>query len=111
DCGSQSHLSDHCAWQQISRSMTARSTAAVKGTLATSLLHLSDQKLAMRVGRSRSCRFCCESPEFGGGNFSPIRRSERRAAIFMASVALARSVTSLSSGDEVPHMFTRTSRL
>src|SRR5262249_40822505 len=60
---------------------------------------------------SESCRFCCKSPKLSGDNFPAIRRSERRAAIFMASVALARSVTSLSSGDEVPHMFTRTSRL
>src|SRR5262245_19056266 len=35
------------------------STAAVKGTLATSLLHLSYQTLAMRVGTSESCHPFC----------------------------------------------------
>src|SRR5262249_4361362 len=57
------------------------------------------------------CRYCCKSPKLSGDNFPAIRRSERRAAIFIASVALARSLTSLSSGDEVPHIFTRKSRL
>src|SRR5215510_8942597 len=61
--------------------------------------------------KSALCRYCCKSPKLSGDNFPAIRRSDRRAAIFIASVALARSLTSLSSGDEVPHMFTRTSRL
>src|SRR5262245_54240274 len=57
------------------------------------------------------CRYCCKSPKLSGDNFPAIRRSDRRAAIFIASVALAKSLTSLSSGDEVPHIFTRKSRL
>src|SRR5262245_13184851 len=65
----------------------------------------------LRLLRSGFGRFCCKSPKLSGDNLPAIRRSERRAAIFIASVALARSLTSLSSGDEVPHMFTRTSRL
>src|SRR5262249_44020618 len=60
---------------------------------------------------SAAGRYCCKSPKLHGDNFPAIRRSDRRAAIFIASVALARSLTSLSSGDEVPHIFTRTSRL
>src|SRR5262245_31498634 len=87
------------------------STAVVSGILALGPLHLNDQTLSERVGTSRSCRFCCKSPQLSGDNFLAIRRSDRRAAIFIASVALARSLTSLSSGDEVPYMFTRTSRL
>src|SRR5262249_28571150 len=87
------------------------STAVVSGILALGPLHLNDQTLSERAGPSRSCRFCCKSPQLSGDNFLAIRRSDRRAAIFIASVALARSLTSLSSGDEVPHMFTRTSRL
>src|SRR5262249_42874964 len=46
-----------------------------------------------------------------GDNFPAKRRSDRRPAIFVASVALARSPASLSSGDEVPHIITRKSRL
>src|SRR5262245_24507652 len=55
--------------------------------------------------------FCCKSPKLSGDNFPAIRRSNPRAPIFVASAALARSLTSLSSGDEVPHIFTRKSRL
>src|SRR5262245_18312904 len=61
--------------------------------------------------RSQKFRYCCKSPKLSGDNFPAIRRSDRRAAIFIASAALARSLTSLSSGDEVPHIFTRKSRL
>src|SRR5215467_13426437 len=65
----------------------------------------------LHVLTSAHGRYCCKSPKLHGDNFPAIRRSDRRAAIFIASVALARSLTSLSSGDEVPHIFTRTSRL
>src|SRR5262245_3166779 len=56
-------------------------------------------------------RYCCKSPKLGGDNFPAIRRSNRRAPIFVASAALARSLTSLSSGDDVPHICTREPRL
>src|SRR2546425_9339069 len=39
------------------------------------------------------------------------RRSDRRPPICVASITLPRSPVSLSSGDEVPHIFTRKSRL
>src|SRR5215470_13346826 len=58
--------------------------------------------------RSDECRFCCKSPKLRGDNFPAIRRSNRRAPIFVASAALARSLTSLSSGHEVPpHLYTK----
>src|SRR5262245_21643324 len=56
-------------------------------------------------------RYCCKSTKLGGDNFPAVMRSDRRAAIFVDSTALARSLTRLSSGDEVPHIFTRKSRV
>src|SRR5260370_4998406 len=46
-----------------------------------------------------------------GDNFPAKRRSDRRRPIGVASITLPRSPVSLSSGDEVPHIFTRKSRL
>src|SRR3984893_13901030 len=57
------------------------------------------------------CRYCCKSPKLPGDNFPAIRRSDRRPPICVASITLPRSPVSLSSGDEVPHIFTRKSRL
>src|SRR5260370_31693697 len=60
---------------------------------------------------SAMCRYCCKSPKLPGDNFPAIRRSDRRPPICVASITLPRSPVSLSSGDEVPHIFTRKSRL
>src|SRR5262245_51365105 len=60
--------------------------------------------------RSEKCRFCCKSPKLPGDNFPVVRRFDRRPPIYVVSVALPRSPVSLSSGDEVPHIFTRKSR-
>jgi len=57
------------------------------------------------------CRYCCKSPKLPGGNFPATRRSHQRAPILVASVTLPRSPVSFSSSDEVPHIFTRKSRL
>ena len=57
------------------------------------------------------CRYCCKSPKLLGDNFLAIRRSDPRPPIFTVSITLPRSPVSLSSGDEVPHIFTRKSRL
>ena len=54
---------------------------------------------------------CCKSPKLPGDNFPAVRRSEQRTPIRVASITLPRSPVSLSSGDEVPHIFTRKSRL
>src|SRR5262249_7441757 len=67
--------------------------------------------IRLKSAKAAVCRYCCKSPKLGGDNFPTIRRSNRRAPIFVASAALARSLTSLSSGHEVPHIFTRKSRL
>jgi hypothetical protein len=56
-------------------------------------------------------RYCCKSPKLLGDNFLAIRRSDLRPPIFTVSITLPRSPVSLSSGDEVPHIFTRKSRL
>jgi hypothetical protein len=60
---------------------------------------------------SVKCRYCCKSPKLPGDNFPAVRRSDRRPPIYVVSIALPRSPVSLSSGDEVPHIFTRKSRL
>src|SRR5260370_17621598 len=60
---------------------------------------------------SVSGRFCCKSPKLSGDNFPAARQSDPRSSIDIASITLARSPVSLSSGDEVPHIFTRNSRV
>src|SRR6516165_10765516 len=57
------------------------------------------------------CRYCCKSRKLPGDNFPAESRYVRRPPIFVASVPLPRSPVSLWSGDEVPHIFTRKSRL
>src|SRR5215472_7347413 len=61
--------------------------------------------------RTEKCRYCCKSPKLPSDNFPAVRRSDRRAPIYVVSITLPRSPVSLSSGDEVPHIFTRKSRL
>src|SRR5215813_5123549 len=56
-------------------------------------------------------RLCCKSPKLPGDKFPAVRRSDRRPPICVVSITLPRSPVSLSSGDEVPHIFTRKSRL
>src|SRR6266540_3832860 len=60
---------------------------------------------------TEKCRYCCKSPKLPGDNFPAVRRSDRRPPIYVVSITLPRSPVSLSSGDEVPHIFTRKSRL
>jgi hypothetical protein len=64
-----------------------------------------------RLRRSALCRLCCKSPKLPGDKFPATRRTNRRPAICVASIALPKSPVSSSSGDEVPHIFTRKSRL
>src|ERR1700737_1212584 len=55
-------------------------------------------------------RYCCKSPKLPGANFLAVKKSDRRTPIDVASITLPRS-PSLSSGNEVPHIFTRKSRV
>jgi hypothetical protein len=64
-----------------------------------------------RLGRSAWCRLCCKSPKLPGDKFPAIRRTNRRPPICVVSITLPKSPVSSSSGDEVPHIFTRKSRL
>jgi hypothetical protein len=57
------------------------------------------------------CRYCCKSPKLPGDNFPATRRTDRRPAICVLSIVLPKSPVNSSSGDEVPHIFTRKSRL
>src|SRR3974390_940048 len=54
-------------------------------------------------------QYCCKSPKSPGANFSAVKKIHRRPLIRVPSIALPRSPVSLSSGDEVPHIFTRKS--
>src|SRR3984893_9233993 len=55
-------------------------------------------------------RCSSKSPKLPGANFSAARQFDPRSSIDIASITLARSHVSLSSGDEVPHILTRNSR-
>src|SRR5215510_8292151 len=56
-------------------------------------------------------RYCCKSPKLPGDKFLATRQTNRRPPIYVGSITLPRSPVSLSSGDEVPRIFTRKSRL
>src|ERR1700738_4453439 len=58
-----------------------------------------------------ACRYCCKSPKCPGANFLAVKKSDRRPPIDVAPITLPRSPASLSSGNEVPHIFTRKSRV
>src|SRR5215475_11988893 len=51
-------------------------------------------------------RYCCKSQKLVGDDFPAAGRFNRRPPICVASIGLPRSLASLSSGDEVPHIFT-----
>jgi hypothetical protein len=57
------------------------------------------------------CQYCCKSPKLPGANFLAVKKSDRRPPIDVAPITLPRSPASLSSGNEVPHIFTRKSRV
>src|ERR1700737_2595285 len=58
-----------------------------------------------------SCRYCCKSPKLPAANFSAVKKSDRQPPVDVSSITLPRSPASLSLGDEVPHIFTRKSRV
>src|SRR5262249_2111393 len=67
--------------------------------------------IAVCEAMSEKCRYCCKSPKLPGSNFSCSKKSNRPPLIRMPSIELSRSSAGLSTGDEVPHIFTRKSRL
>ena len=52
-----------------------------------------------------------QKSQIAGANFLAVKKSDRRPPVDVASITLPRSPASLSSGDEVPHIFTRKSRV
>jgi hypothetical protein len=88
-CGKAART-DLCGGREVTRVPTAKAVFA-----------------AMR--ESGIGRYSCKGPKWPGANFPAVRQSDRR--FDMASITLPRSPVSLSSGDEVPHIFTRKSRL
>jgi hypothetical protein len=67
--------------------------------------------LGVKTRMPPECSHCCKSPKLPGANFSAVEKSDRRPPLDVASITLPRSPASLSSGDEVPHIFTRKSRV
>src|ERR1700730_5217441 len=57
------------------------------------------------------CRYCCKSPKLPAANFSAVKKSDRRPPVDVTSITFPRSPASFPSGDEVPHIFTRKSRV
>src|SRR5262245_4095889 len=72
---------------------------------------LSNDRIFAAVHESAYGRYCCKSPKLPGAKFSRCKKSDRLPPICVASITLPRSPVSLSSGDEVPHIFTQKSRL
>src|SRR5215831_5582827 len=105
------------------RSMSASTTRPVQHSapLLLSIFARPHQNGLIRCWRADSLGLClaldpgitpcCKSPKLPGDNSPAIRRSDRRPPICVVSITLPRSLVSLSSGDEVPHIFTRKSRL
>jgi hypothetical protein len=67
--------------------------------------------IKLRSVSAALCRYCCKSPKLPGPKFLAVKRSDLRPPINVAPITLPRSPASLSSGNEVPHIFTRKSRL
>jgi hypothetical protein len=67
--------------------------------------------IPVEIGSPDSCRYCCKSPKLPGPKFLAVKKSYLRPPIDVAPITLPRSPASLSSGDEVPHIFTRKSRV
>jgi hypothetical protein len=72
---------------------------------------LNKQTPTGEVQYDAMCRYCCKSPKLPGANFLAVKKSDRRPSIDMAPITLPSSPASLSSSDEVPHIFTRKSRV
>src|SRR5580700_2044227 len=72
---------------------------------------LSNDGIFAALHESGYGRYCCKSPKLPGANFLAVKNSDRRPPVDVASITLPRSPASLSSGDEVPHIFTRKSRV
>src|ERR1700738_139799 len=50
-------------------------------------------------------------PNCPAANFSAVKKSDRRPPVDVTSITFPRSPASFPSGDEVPHIFTRKSRV
>ena len=79
-----------------------RAASKVRGQSGRSLPDVPQQLRADIVAKS---------PKLPDANISAVKKSDRRLPVDVASTTLPRSPASLSSGDEVPHIFTRNSRV
>src|ERR1700732_2169816 len=82
-------------------------------TVGENGLSISARRLTLlcALHESGSGRYCCKSPKLPAANFSAVKKSDQRPPVDVASITLPRPPASLSSGDEVPHIFTRKSRV
>ena len=111
--------STRCARRQLHRWIFSRSMSALghprprpaKTRANARPLRPESGQTADRLGMSGLCRLCCKSPKLPGDKILAIRRTNRRPPIYAASVTLPSSPARSSSGNEVPHIFTRKSRL
>ena len=56
-------------------------------------------------------RLCCKSRKLQGHEFFAKTRNGKQSPICLDAIALSKLPVSLTSGDEVPHIFTRKPRL
>jgi hypothetical protein len=69
------------------------------------------RKPARQTTLTAQGRYCCKGRKSWGKKFSAKGRRARRPSICVLSIALLRSPMSLPSGNEVPRIFARKSRL
>src|SRR5215831_18142333 len=94
------------------RDATLRPLPLIHATPLRFMLAASHLTVHIRTEECPLCEgLCCKSPKLPGDKFPARRRTNRRPAICVGSIALPRSPVNSSSGDEVPHIFTRKSRL
>jgi hypothetical protein len=74
-------------------------------------LRVKNSPATSRQVRQLYLRLCCKTRKLPGDTFPAKSRSDRRPSIGAVSIALPRSPVRLPSGDEVPHIFTRKSRV
>ena len=92
---------------------TVRSRGSIATLVASGLLPLMPQerRYSGHRGTHTVCRYCCKSPKLPDANFPAVKKSNRPPPIDVASITQPRSPASLSSDNEVPHIFTRKSRV
>ena len=90
---------------------TGTRSAAILASCLNSITEIDRKGIVFTRSETAVGRLCCKSPKLPGDKILAIRRTNRRPPIYAASVTLPSSPARSSSGNEVPHIFTRKSRL